>query len=126
MRQAAGQRDKGRITRERKQDRWTVGGKKGQGAGLRDGERSVRGRGIESAKYRLEEGQRDRERMRGPEPGRRVGERKTSDKQQARGRGAGGRKDRRKERGIQKASEGQGGRKWDTEKKRGMGSRTLG
>ena len=87
MRQAAGQRDKGRITRERKQDRWTVGGKKGQGAGLRDGERSVRGRGIESAKYRLEEGQRDRERTRGTERGQRAGERKTSDKQQARGRG---------------------------------------
>ena len=89
-------------------------------------EKEALGAEGERGKYRLVKGQRDRERKRMPEPGQRVGERKTSDKQPARGRGAGGRKDRRKERGIQKASEGHGGRRWDTEKKRGMGSRTLG
>ena len=33
------------------------GKKKGQGAGLRDGESSISGRGIERRKHRLEEGQ---------------------------------------------------------------------
>ena len=87
------------------------GRKKGPGSRTERWKRSVGGRGTECAKYRLEEGERDRERTRGTEPGRRVGERKTRDKQQAKGRGAGGRKDRRKERGIEKASEGHGGRK---------------
>ena len=99
-----------------------MGGKKGQGAGRRDGERSVRGRGTESGKHRLEEGQRDRERTRVTEPTEWEKEKPVTSSRPE----AGGRKDRRKERGIQKTSEGQGGRKWDTEKKRGMGSRTLG
>lgn len=34
-----------------------MGQKKGQGAGPRDGESSIRGRGIERGKYRLEERQ---------------------------------------------------------------------
>ena len=97
MRQAVGQSDKGRITRERKEDRWTARGKKEQGTGPRGGGSSIRGRGIERGKYRLEEGQRDRERKRVTELGQRAGARKNSDKKQARGRGAGGRKDRRKD-----------------------------
>lgn len=56
------QRHKGRITRDKKQDRWAGKGKKGQGAGLRGGDKSIKGRGIERGKHRLEEGQRERER----------------------------------------------------------------